>query len=137
MAPENARRNSSFLVICPRETMELVIVVPILAPRMMGIARGTLKTPEPTQATAREVTIEELCTMLVASIPTKRPAKRLWAKAISDLANPPPASLSDRPNTLMETINRYKRMRKKIILRIKYTRFPLRLAWFKVFLAPG
>jgi hypothetical protein len=112
------------------------MVVPILAPRMMGIARGTLKTPEPTQVTAKEVTIEELCTMLVASIPTKSPAKRLQAKPISDLANPPPASLSAIPTTLMETINRYKRARKRRILRIKYTGFSLRLAWFKVFLAP-
>ena len=58
--PAKARRNSSFLVICPSETRRQVTVVPILAPIIIGTALLMVMMPEATMPTTIEVVVEEL-----------------------------------------------------------------------------
>jgi len=68
-----ALRNSFFLLINPSETMVLVIVVPTLAPIMMGIAFCRVKDPEATKATINDVVVELLWIIAVISNPINNP----------------------------------------------------------------
>ena len=57
--------------------MVLVIVVPILAPMMMGTAPCKESEPEATKATVMEVVAELLCISAVTSNPINKPVKGL------------------------------------------------------------
>ena len=57
--------------------MVLVMVVPILAPIMIGIAPRRETEPEATKATTMEVVVELLCRMAVTSNPMNKPVKGL------------------------------------------------------------
>ena len=69
--------NSLRLPTWPSETSVFVTVVPMFAPIIIGIALETLRPPEPTMPTTIEVVVEELWTMLVASMPIRSPTKGL------------------------------------------------------------
>lgn len=68
-----ARRNSFLLLIKPSATIVLVIVVPILAPMIMGMALRIETEEEATKATTSEVVVELLWIMAVSNKPMKRP----------------------------------------------------------------
>jgi hypothetical protein len=68
-----ALRNSFFLFIKPRETIVLVIVVPTLAPIIIGIALCRVREPEATRATTTDVVVELLCNIAVINKPINRP----------------------------------------------------------------
>jgi len=51
----------------------LVTVVPMLAPMIMGTAEATPSWPDPTRPTIKAVVTDELCTRVVARIPTNSP----------------------------------------------------------------
>ena len=55
-----ARLNSFLRVMNPNETMVLVMVVPMLAPMIMGTAACNEMEPEATRATTMEVVAELL-----------------------------------------------------------------------------
>lgn len=55
----------------------LVIVVPILAPIIMGIALSSVTDPDATSATTRAVVVELLCNIAVMSNPMNRPVNGL------------------------------------------------------------
>lgn len=57
--------------------MVLVIVVPMLAPIIMGMAFGIVIEPDATSATVNEVVVELLCNMAVISSPINNPVKGL------------------------------------------------------------
>ena len=57
---DTARMNSFFLVIKPNDTMVLVMVVPTLAPMIIGTAPSIVIDPDATKATTMEVTAELL-----------------------------------------------------------------------------
>jgi len=50
-----------------------VMVVPIFAPRVNGYTCLRVSTPAPARGTMVEVVIDELCTIIVNSIPNKIP----------------------------------------------------------------
>ena len=56
----NAFLNSTRLVICPNDTKVFVIVVPIFAPIIMGMAELSVSAPPATKPTTNEVVVEEL-----------------------------------------------------------------------------
>lgn len=64
-----ARLNSFFLLMNPRETMVLVMVVPTFAPIIMGMALCSVIEPEATKATTNAVVVELLWIMAVISNP--------------------------------------------------------------------
>lgn len=66
-----ARLNSFFLLINPKDTMVLVIVVPTLAPMIIGMALSSVIDPEATNATTSAVVVELLWIMAVISKPMK------------------------------------------------------------------
>ena len=55
----------------------LVIVVPTLAPIMMGVALCKVREPEATRATTRDVVVELLCSIAVISKPINSAVKGL------------------------------------------------------------
>lgn len=55
-----ALRNSFFLLMNPSETIVLVIVVPTLAPMMIGMALSMVMEPDATSATTNAVVVELL-----------------------------------------------------------------------------
>lgn len=57
---ETALLNSFFLLMKPNETMVLVMVVPTLAPIIMGMALSKVIEPEATKATTMAVVVELL-----------------------------------------------------------------------------
>jgi len=57
--------------------MALVMVVPTLAPIMMGMELCTVMEPEATSATTSDVVVELLWSMAVISRPMKRPLNGL------------------------------------------------------------
>ena len=57
----------------PSETMLLVMVVPTLAPMMIGTALCKVIDPEATNATTSDVVVELLCNIAVISSPMNRP----------------------------------------------------------------
>jgi len=72
-----ALRNSFRLLMKPSETMILVMVVPTLAPIIMGIAPSSVSAPEATIATTRAVVVELLCNMAVITSPMNNPVNGL------------------------------------------------------------
>jgi hypothetical protein len=76
---------------------------------MMGIACTTSNPPAATRPTVREVTDDELCTMLVARMPTKRPTKGFDVNESSSVTIPPPSSFREAPKREMLKKNRYTR----------------------------
>ncbi len=64
-----ALRNSFFLLINPSDTIVLVMVVPTLAPMMMGIALSSVMELEATSATTSAVVVELLWIMAVINKP--------------------------------------------------------------------
>lgn len=70
-----ARLNSFFLLINPNDTIVLVMVVPMFAPMMMGIALCSVIDPEATSATTSEVVVELLCNIAVIRRPMNKPVK--------------------------------------------------------------
>jgi hypothetical protein len=68
----------------PRATMVLVIVVPTLAPMMMGIALSSEIDWDATSATAIEVVVELLCTIAVARTPMRKLVKGFEVATIID-----------------------------------------------------
>lgn len=57
---ETALRKSFFLLIKPMDTIVLVMVVPTLAPMIMGIALSIVIEPDATNATTIAVVVELL-----------------------------------------------------------------------------
>jgi len=55
--------------------MVLVIVVPILAPMIIGTAPSSVSDPEATKATVSEVVVELLWIMAVTNNPMNKPVK--------------------------------------------------------------
>lgn len=72
-----ARLNSFRLLINPSETMVLVMVVPTLAPMIIGMALSMVMEPEATKATTRLVAVELLCSMAAISNPINNPVNGL------------------------------------------------------------
>ena len=64
-----ALRNSFFLLINPSDTIVLVMVVPTLAPIMIGIPLSSVIDPDATRATTRAVVVELLWIIAVISRP--------------------------------------------------------------------
>lgn len=64
--------NSFLLAIKPKETIVLVMVVPIFAPMIIGIAPSNESEPEATSATIMEVVAELLCIMAVIKRPINK-----------------------------------------------------------------
>lgn len=62
----------------------LVIVVPTLAPMMIGTALSSEIDWDATSATAMDVVVELLCTMAVASTPMRKPVKGLDVATMID-----------------------------------------------------
>ena len=67
-----ALRNSFFLLINPSDTIVLVMVVPTLAPIMIGIPLSSVIDPEATRATTRAVVVELLWIIAVISNPMNK-----------------------------------------------------------------
>lgn len=67
-----ALRNSFFLLMKPNETIVLVMVVPTLAPMMMGIALSRVIDPDATSATTSAVVVELLWIIAVISKPMNK-----------------------------------------------------------------
>ena len=93
VAVETALPNSDFFVICPKDTIELVTEVPILAPIIKKTADSTLSVVLATIITTMLVVAELLCTTAVASIPINKQIKGLEvleiiSPAISFATNP-------------------------------------------------
>ena len=61
------------MLIKPSATIVLVIVVPTLAPMMIGIAFCKVMDPEATKATTNDVVVELLCSIAVISSPMNNP----------------------------------------------------------------
>ena len=83
-----ARSNSIFRLMCPMDTIVLVIEVPMFAPMMMGTAIETLSVPLATKPTTIAVVVELDCTMLVARIPIRSAENGFRAYAMSASENP-------------------------------------------------
>ncbi len=81
----------------------LVTVVPMLAPMIMGtaLATGMGFTGAATSPTIMEVVTDELCTRVVARIPTINPMKGLWvaSKKLSRVSSPRSRKPAPRPLT--------------------------------------
>ena len=65
------------MLIKPRETIVLVIVVPMLAPMIIGTALCRVIEPEATSATTSEVVVELLCNIAVIRSPMNSPVNGL------------------------------------------------------------
>jgi len=68
--------------MCPKEIIVLVMLVPILAPIIIGMALLSERKLLPTRATTIDVEVEELWMMLVDKIPIKSPTKGLFVADI-------------------------------------------------------
>lgn len=88
------------------ETIVLVMVVPILAPIMMGIAPCRVMTPPATKPTVIDVVVEELWMMLVVNIPMSSPTIGWDVVSIKVSANPFPMSLKEVHISWMERMKR-------------------------------
>jgi hypothetical protein len=86
------------------ETMVFVIVVPILAPMMMGIAPGNVSTPPATSPTVIEVVVDELWIILVARMPMRSPTRGLDVVLMRVSAKPFPIILKEDPMSWIERI---------------------------------
>ncbi len=88
-----ARSNSWERVTWPIDTIVFVIVVPMLAPMMIGMATEMLSAPEATRPTTIVVVVEELWIRLVARNPMMSPARGSDAVDTNCSAKPRPAIL--------------------------------------------
>lgn len=116
-----ARLNSFFFVIKPRETIVLVIVVPTLAPIIIGTAPGNVMDPEATRATVIAVVAELLCISAVTNRPIKSPVNgfEVASKIISAASLPKCCSeaiIRSRVNRKISNAARIKAVFLKIIL---------------------
>ena len=109
VAPAKARLNSSLLRIDPSDTIVLVIVVPMLAPRIIGTAASTVSVPEPTSPTIVDVEADEDCTRTVARIPANSPATGLSTLSRSPSWKSAPSALIPASSDATPTRNRYSR----------------------------
>lgn len=68
------------------DTMAAVIVVPMFAPMMMGMALSNVSAPEATSATTSDVVVELLCNIAVITSPMNRPVNGfdVASKIVSD-----------------------------------------------------
>ena len=99
-----ARLYSSVREMWARETIRLVMVVPILAPITMGMAFSKLRIPEPTRPTIIEVVVEEDWIMAVARIPIIRPTRGLDVAPKMATAKSLPNNLKAEPSRVMDRI---------------------------------
>ena len=95
IAAGNALENSLSTEKCPKEATRHVIVVPILAPMIIGTALDTVNVPAATKPTVIEVVTELDCIIAVANIPINRPVKGFEVELISILAKPEPKPLRE------------------------------------------
>ena len=102
----NALLNSIRLEICPNDTKVFVIVVPMLAPIIIGIAVSIVNAPPATSPTTSDVVVEELCIILVATIPIINPENGFVVILISVSANPCPNELNECPKSFIESKNK-------------------------------
>ncbi len=56
----------------PRDTIAAVMVVPMFAPMIMGMALSSVSAPEETSATTRDVVVELLCNIAVITNPMNK-----------------------------------------------------------------
>ena len=68
----------------------LVMLVPILAPIIIGMALLIERVPAATKATTIDVVVPELWIILVAKMPMNKPTKGLEVVVIRRWANPSP-----------------------------------------------
>ena len=80
-----------------------VILVPILAPIIMGMALGIGNELLAVSPTIIDVETEELCTKDVAKIPMNKDTNGLAVNVINWLAKSPPMNLKEDPINLMLT----------------------------------
>ena len=106
VAAAKARRNSSLRRECPSETRLLVMVVPMLAPMIMGAAISTVSVPAPTSVTSVAVVTEDDCTSTVARMPANSPARGLVTFSSSRSWKPAPSVLMPVSSIEMPTRNR-------------------------------
>ena len=104
-----------------KEARIAVAVVPILAPMIMGMALGRLKTPPPIRATTKEVVKDEDWTRAVASIPIKRPTKGSEVVAMRLRAKSSPKSEAPFPMSLMLKRKKYIKTKTETILKFSLT----------------
>jgi hypothetical protein len=95
IAAGKAFENSFSTEKCPKEATRHVIVVPILAPIIIGTALDTVNVPAATNPTVIEVVTELDCIIAVASIPMNRPVKGFEVELINTLAKPVPKPLRE------------------------------------------
>jgi hypothetical protein len=93
-------------------TMVLVVVVPMLAPMMMGTANSMVSAPEATNPTTIVVVVEELWIMLVARNPMRSPASGSDAVLRSCSARPLPLILNAALINSILAKKRYKQSKK-------------------------
>jgi len=65
------------LLIKPRDTIVLVIVVPMFAPMIIGTALCRVIDPDATRATTSDVVVELLCSIAVMRSPMNNPVNGL------------------------------------------------------------
>jgi hypothetical protein len=92
------------------DTRVAVVVVPIFAPMMMGMASSMERVPDATSPTTIVVVVEELWMMPVATNPRMSPATGSDTVLMSCSANPLPAILKA---VLINSILEKKRKRRK------------------------
>ena len=70
----------------PNDTIVAVIVVPMFAPMIMGIALSSVRAPVATRATTNDVVVELLCSKAVITNPMNNPVKgfEVANKIVSD-----------------------------------------------------
>ena len=88
------------------DTSVLVMVVPMFAPIIIGIAPATEMAPPATMLTMMDVVVEELCTIAVARSPMNRPTKGEAVVLRICSEKPVPKSLTEWPIIPMPTMNR-------------------------------
>jgi len=106
MEPQKALRNSPRREICPKDTMMLVMEVPMFAPITIGIALSKDSTPEATRPTTIDVVVDDDWIIAVAKTPITRPTTGFdvaW-KIVS--AKPLPKSLKEAPSSVMDNMKR-------------------------------
>lgn len=117
----NSSSEFFFLVIKPRETIVLVIVVPTLAPIIIGTAPCKEIEPEAINATVIAVVAELLCMSAVTNSPIKSPVNgfEVASKIISAASLPKcwsDAIIKSRVNRKINNAARIKAVFLKIIL---------------------
>jgi len=107
IAAGRAFENSFSTEKCPKEVIKHVIVVPIFAPIIIGIALVTVIVPAATKPTVIEVVTELDWITAVASSPINKPVKGLLVVLINILANPVPKPLREELRSSIPNKNRY------------------------------